>query len=267
MAGAGPGGVVLDLGREEDGLKVGNNALVVRVGDDVWEVHGKDVCVCHVTGIVWERAGACSGRGEGSLGSGQTVWVVLDLVLAPGPVGEVCLCVGELEGLCGGRPTGDEVAVVEEEEVEDKGDDAHKDADAHDGSVVDHDKLECDAPSDGDRVSIGAADKAGKQLLLLDDPEEDACTEVCAVGAEEGGREEKGKEEAVVLLADAVVDPCAVVVKPGDADATEGAVLCACRAGEAAGGAVLGPKEDVVVGIPGGKLGCVLACDDSGGSV
>ena len=85
-----------------------------------------------------------------------------------------------------------------------------------------------------------------------------------AVGEERGGGDEEQEEINVVVAADAVVDPDAVVVLALDAGAAEGAVFAARGFGVLAGGAeVAGVEEEVVVGV--GCQGGVVGGVEGGG--
>lgn len=82
---------------------------------------------------------------------------------------------------------------------------------------------------------------------------EDLVAQVGAIGQQEGEREHEGEEIDVVVPADAVVDPDAVVVGLLDAGAADTAVLAAGGFGEAAGAAGLGGErrgwEDGAAGV------------------
>lgn len=112
---------------------------------------------------------------------------------------------------------------------------------------------------------------------------EDLVAQVGAIGQQEGEREHQREEIDVVVPADAVVDPDAVVVGLLHAGAADAAVFAACRFGELAGPAglggewggwrdvargveVVGAVEDgVVVRVPFQGRGVVGAGDGRGG--
>ena len=91
------------------------------------------------------------------------------------------------------------------------------------------------------------ASEAGGHEAGLEVRVEDGVAQVSAVGEEQAGGDEQGKEVPVVVAADAVVDPDAVVVMFLDAGGADGAMLAAWRFGEMACTAVLVGVEDCVV--------------------
>jgi uncharacterized membrane protein len=75
---------------------------------------------------------------------------------------------------------------------------------------------------------------------------EDCVAEIGAVGEQEGDGEHEGEEVEVIVAADAVVDPDAVVVGLLDAGVADAAVFAAGGFGQVAGAAGLGGEGSVV---------------------